>query len=78
MAAVSGAFISLVDTDTTRLTDVNESVTLTLTVLLPVDGASSGTAVLSSQGFPTGIMDENGTITYSDDTIQNLNAAIFN
>lgn len=65
-------------TDTTILTDVNESVTLTLTTLFAADGATSVTGVLSSQGIQTGTMDANGTITYADDTIQNLNAALFN
>ncbi len=64
-------------TDTTTLTNQNETVTLTLTVLLPGGGATSATGVLTSLGFETGTLSASGTVTYSDDTIQNLNAAIF-
>ncbi len=65
-------------TDTTTLSDANAQVTLTLTILLPVEGSSSATGVLSSLGIQTGTVDTNGLITYSDDSIQSLNAAIFN
>jgi len=78
---IDGTFSRSVDasgniTDTNTLT--NDYMTLTLTVLIPTVGASSATGVLSSGGFTTGALDEAGNITYTDDTVQNLNAAIFN
>lgn len=63
--------------DTTTLADEQESVTLTLTVLLPATGSTSATGVFSSLGIQTGTMDETGHILFIDDTVQNLNASIF-
>jgi len=71
VVAASGAI-----TDTTTLTDGGE-VTLTLTTLLPVSGATSTTGVFTALGFETGDLDNAGLITYSDETVQQLAATIF-